>query len=140
MDEIEGRFELIRIAAQLGDYEVIDTQIRRLRNMSTDRHLHDILHELEDKNFRQALYMMRDYAESLQDDFFNPPIAKSTPRTSPRSTPRHLTTISSPSFTTSSVRSTRSSLSSVMWQSPSRFGRMVTKAPKSVILATVPTP
>ena len=76
MEEIEGRFELIRIAAQLGDYEVIDTQIRRLRNMSTDKHLHAILYELEGKNFRQALYMMRDYAETLRDDFFDPPTHK----------------------------------------------------------------
>lgn len=27
MDEIEGRFELIRIAVQLGDYEVIDLSL-----------------------------------------------------------------------------------------------------------------
>jgi len=75
MDEIDKRFELIRLAAQLGDYEVIDTQIKRLQNMSTDRNLHDILRELEAKNFRQALHMMQDYAATLQDDFFNPPSA-----------------------------------------------------------------
>ncbi len=92
MEEIEGRFELIRIAAQLGDYEVIDTQIRRLRNMSTDKHLHAILYELEGKNFRQALYMMRDYAETLRDDFFDPPTRETAaPATPARHTEQRFT-------------------------------------------------
>ena len=89
MEEIEGRFELIRIAVHLGDYEVIDTQIRRLRNMSTDKHLHAILYELEGKNFRQALYMMKDYAETLRDDFFNPPISETVVPVTPPAPAEH---------------------------------------------------
>ncbi len=75
MEEIESRFEIIRIAVNLADYETIETQIRHLRNISTDKHLHEILHDLENRNFRQALFLMRDYAASLQDDFFAPSLS-----------------------------------------------------------------
>ncbi len=71
MEEIEKRFEIIRAAVDLSDYEVIDIQIRRLRNLSTDKHLHEILQDLERKNFRQALYQMQDYSKSVKDDFFD---------------------------------------------------------------------
>ena len=105
MEEIEGRFELIRIAVHLGDYEVIDTQIRRLRNMSTDKLMHGILYELEGKNFRQALYMMKDYAETLRDDFFNPPISETaTPATSPTPTQHRFTDpVATPTRTSTST-------------------------------------
>jgi hypothetical protein len=73
MEEIENRFEIIRIAVQLTDAETIKIQTKHLRNMSTDSHLHNILLDLESQNYRQALYSMRDYAQSLRDDFFTPP-------------------------------------------------------------------
>jgi len=73
MSEIDNRFELIRIAVGLADHEVIESQIRRLRNFSTDVALHAILDELERKNFRQALYMMKEYVQNPIDDFFAAP-------------------------------------------------------------------
>jgi len=72
MEERDNRFELIRIAIGLADHEVIDLQVQRLRNFSTDPRLHDILQELERKNFRQALFMMKEYATADKDDFFAP--------------------------------------------------------------------
>jgi len=72
MEERDNRFELIRIAIGLADHEVIDLQVQRLRNFSTDPRLHDILQELERKNFRQALFMMKEYASADKDDFFTP--------------------------------------------------------------------
>jgi hypothetical protein len=72
MEEIENRFEIIRIAVILSDDETVAIQIRRLRNLSTDKRLHAILDDLERRNFRQALYAMQDYAQSLRDTFFDP--------------------------------------------------------------------
>jgi hypothetical protein len=79
MEELENRFEIIRIAAILADYETIDVQIRHLRNLSTDKHLHVILQDLENKNFRQAFFLMQEYFKTLQDDFFDPSSQKSSP-------------------------------------------------------------
>ena len=70
MEERDNRFELIRIAIGLADHEVIDLQIKRLRNFSTDPRLHEILRELEHKNFRQALFLMKEYVATPEDDFF----------------------------------------------------------------------
>ncbi len=75
MEEIEKRFDIIRAAVELSDYEVIDIQIKRLSNLSTDKHLHEILRDLESKNFRQALYQMRNYSLTLKDDFFDAPLS-----------------------------------------------------------------
>ena len=81
MKEVENRFELIRIAVGLTDHEVIDLQVRHLRNFSTDARLHAILQELERKNFRQALFMMQEYLSEPEDDFFGTPPSETAPRT-----------------------------------------------------------
>ncbi len=70
MEERDKRFELIRIAVSLADYDVIDLQIKHLRNFSTDPRLHEILQELEQKNFRQALFLMKEYVSASDDAFF----------------------------------------------------------------------
>jgi hypothetical protein len=75
MEEIEDRFQMIRLAVNLADFETMEIQIRRLRNLSTDKHLHEILQDLESRNFRQALYLMRNYATSLKDEFFSPSLS-----------------------------------------------------------------
>ena len=79
MEEIDNRFELIRIAVALADHDVIDLQIRRLRNFSTDVRLHAILDELERKNFRQALFLMKEYAQAPDDHFFDDGTDTATP-------------------------------------------------------------
>jgi len=70
MEEIEKRFEIIGIAIDLSDHDLIGQQVWRLRNLSTDKHLHEILRDLESRNYRQALYEMRSYSQSVKDDFF----------------------------------------------------------------------
>jgi hypothetical protein len=76
MEEINKRFGIIEAAIDLSDYEVIDLQISHLRNLSTDKGLHDILRDLESKNFRQALFEMRNYSVTVKDDFFEDTASK----------------------------------------------------------------
>ncbi len=70
MEEITLRFEIIRLAVELGDYETIDLQCGKLRSLSLDDRLNEIIDLLESKNFRQALYEMKHYHQSLEDEFF----------------------------------------------------------------------
>ncbi|HIP61472.1 MAG TPA: hypothetical protein EYG98_02850 [Sulfurovum sp.] len=70
MEEIIARFEIVRLAVKLADNETIDVQILKLRDLSIDEHLNEIISLLEDKNYRQALYMMKGYVASLDDSFF----------------------------------------------------------------------
>ena len=71
MEEITLRFEIVRLAVELGDFETIDLQCRKLRNLSLDDRLNEIIDLLESRNYRQALYGMKFYHQTLRDDFFD---------------------------------------------------------------------
>jgi len=70
MEEITTRFEIIRLAINLGDFRTIDLQCEKLRSLSLDEKLNEIIDLLESRNYRQALYEMKHYASSLEDEFF----------------------------------------------------------------------
>ena len=70
MEEITTRFEIIRLAVNLGDFRTIDLQCEKLRSLSLDDKLNEIIDLLESRNYRQALYEMKHYARSLEDEFF----------------------------------------------------------------------
>jgi len=70
MEEITLRFEIIRLAVELGDFETIQVQCKKLRSISLDDGLDEIIELLESKNYRQALYEMKRYHDSLEDEFF----------------------------------------------------------------------
>jgi len=70
MEEITTRFEIVRLAVKLGDFRTIDLQCQALRNLSLDDRLSEIIDLLESRNYRQALYEMKHYAGSLEDEFF----------------------------------------------------------------------
>ena len=70
MEEITTRFEIVRLAVQLGDFRTIDLQCEKLRALSLDDKLNEIIDLLESRNYRQALYEMKHYARSLEDEFF----------------------------------------------------------------------
>ncbi len=71
MEEITLRFEIIRLAVELGDFDTIDLQCRKLQSLSLDERLDEIIELLESRNYRQALYGMKFYHQSLKDDFFD---------------------------------------------------------------------
>ncbi len=79
MEEITTRFEIIRLAVKLGDFRTIDLQCEKLRSLSLDDKLNEIIDLLESRNYRQALYEMKHYAKTLEDDFFETP-ASSRPQ------------------------------------------------------------
>ena len=70
MEEISKRFEIVRLAIQLGDIDTVEIQSRKLRDMSLDDNLDEIISLLESRNYRQALFLMKNYKKMLQDDFF----------------------------------------------------------------------
>jgi hypothetical protein len=70
MDELIKRFEIIRLAIQLGDHETILVQCDQLPKISLDAHLSDIIGLLKSRNYRQALYEMRYYSQNLEKSFF----------------------------------------------------------------------
>ena len=80
MEEILTRFEIVRLAVKLGDFRTIDIQSEKLRALSLDDKLNEIVDLLESRNYRQALYEMKHYASSLEDDFFDTPVDKPAPR------------------------------------------------------------
>jgi len=88
MEEITTRFEMIRLAVQLGDFRTIDLQCEKLRSLSLDDKLNEIIDLLESRNYRQALYEMKHYAKSLEDEFFanRSKATPSSPSVSRRST------------------------------------------------------
>ncbi len=71
MEEITLRFEIIRLAVELGDFDTIDLQCRKLQSLSLDERLDEIIELLESRNYRQALYGMKYYHQSLEDEFFS---------------------------------------------------------------------
>ena len=80
MEEISKRFEIIRLAIQLADKETIEIQAKKLREISLDDNLDEIISLLESRSYRQALFLMKSYAESLKDEFFeDEPQNKTTP-------------------------------------------------------------
>jgi len=84
MEEITIRFEIVRLSIKLIDHESVNVQIDKLRSLSVDEHLNEIINLLETKNFRQALYMMKGYVASLDDSFFKEvpdvPVKKKKPK------------------------------------------------------------
>jgi len=82
MEEITTRFEIIRLAVKMADHETIAVQAKKLRDISLDEDLNEIISLLESKNYRQALYLMKDYVNFLDDSFFNEPSVSPTPKKS----------------------------------------------------------
>ena len=79
MEEIIARFEIVRLGVKLADHETVAVQILKLRDLSFDEHLNEIIDLLEKKNYRQALYLMKGYVASLDDSFFaDRPVARPT--------------------------------------------------------------
>ena len=70
MEEISTRFKIIELAIKLGDRDTIDIQARKLRDISIDDNLDEIISLLESNNFRQALFLMKNYSNTLKDNFF----------------------------------------------------------------------
>ena len=70
MEEIDVRFGIVELAVKLGDMQTISIQVEKLRNLSLDDNLDEIITLLENRNFRQALFLMKHYASTLKDDFF----------------------------------------------------------------------
>ncbi len=76
MEEITTRFEIVRLAVKMADHETVVVQVKKLRDISLDEDLNEIISLLETKNYRQALSLMKGYVNSLDDSFFNtPPMA-----------------------------------------------------------------
>jgi hypothetical protein len=95
MDEITKRFEIIRLAIQLdGDYDTILIQCRELQRLTKnkDAHLNEIISLLKSKNYRQALYEMKYYAQNLERSFLDiakePQISPPPPQTPREETPK----------------------------------------------------
>ena len=78
MEEITTRFEIVRLAVKMADHETVAIQAKKLRDISLDEDLNEIIGLLESKNYRQALFLMKGYVSSLDDSFFHEPI--STPK------------------------------------------------------------
>jgi len=78
MEEINARFEIVELAVKLGDMETVSIQVEKLRNLSLDDNLDEITTLLENRNFRQALFLMKHYASTLKDDFFEEESADSS--------------------------------------------------------------
>ncbi len=91
MEEIIARFEIVRLSVKLIDHETIAIQVLKLRDISFDERLNEITDLLEEKNYRQALYMMKGYVASIDDSFFNDKPTfqskKSKPKPKPKETP-----------------------------------------------------
>ena len=88
MEEITTRFEIVRLAVKLGDFRTIDLQCQALRNLSLDDRLNEIIDLLESRNYRQALYEMKHYAGSLEDEFFTSKPARASRTPSRDSSPQ----------------------------------------------------
>ncbi len=65
MEEISARFEIIRLSFKMADYDIIEMQANRLKAISYDDDLEIISDLLLSKNYRQALFMMKSYAEKV---------------------------------------------------------------------------
>ncbi len=79
MEEITTRFEIVRLAVKMADHDTVAIQAKKLRDISLDEDLNEIIGLLESKNYRQALFLMKGYVNSLDDSFFNtPPTAPTT--------------------------------------------------------------
>ena len=77
MEEITTRFEIVRLAVKMADHETVAVQAGKLREISLDEDLNEIISLLESKNYRQALYLMKGYVTSLDDSFFEKPVSSS---------------------------------------------------------------
>jgi len=80
MEEITIRFEIVRLAVKMADHETIGVQAKKLRELSLDEDLNEIISLLESKNYRQGLYLMKGYMSSLDDSFFSPTPAPPKPK------------------------------------------------------------
>ena len=78
MEEITTRFEIVRLAVKMADHETVAIQAKKLRDISLDEDLNEIIALLENKNYRQALFLMKGYVNSLDDSFFHEPISRPT--------------------------------------------------------------
>lgn len=70
MEEIINRFEIVRLSVKMADHECIKLQAEKLRAISLDEDLNEIISLLEGRKYRQALLMMKGYNEALDDSFF----------------------------------------------------------------------
>jgi len=73
MEELINRFEIARLATKISDHETIALQAKKLREISTNDELNDIVSMLESRNYRQALFAMKEYLDSAESSFLNMP-------------------------------------------------------------------
>ncbi len=71
MEDIGSRFEIIQLAVKMGEHDTVKKQVEALRTLEIDDSISEILDLLESKNYRQALYMIKKYTETTEDDFFS---------------------------------------------------------------------
>ncbi|NKQ41941.1 MAG: sel1 repeat family protein [Sulfurovum sp.] len=71
MEEITIRFEIVRLAVKMADHDTVSVQAKKLRDLSLDEDLNEIIALLESRNYRQALFLMKGYISSLEDSFFS---------------------------------------------------------------------
>jgi len=71
MEEIDNRFEIVRLASFLGDHDTILIQCERLLSLSKDKNMQNIVSLLKSKNYRQALFEMMDYRQNLEKSFLD---------------------------------------------------------------------
>jgi len=88
MEEITIRFEIVRLAVKMADHETIAIQAKKLQELSLDEDLNEIIALLESRNYRQALFLMKGYIQSLDDSFFEKPAAAPAPKKQPKEPPR----------------------------------------------------
>lgn len=97
MEEITTRFEIVRLAVKMVDHETVAVQAKKLRDISLDEDLNEIISLLETKNYRQALFLMKGYVSSLDDSFFNkPPAVKKRKEVEPPQEPKGLFDVMQP--------------------------------------------
>ena len=80
MEEITTRFEIVRLAVKMADHETIGVQTSKLRDLSLDDDLTEIIALLESRNYRQGLFLMKGYVNLLDDSFFDDTPSTPAPR------------------------------------------------------------
>ncbi len=81
MEILINRFEIVRLATKLSDHETIALQAKKLREISVNDELNEIVTLLENRNYRQALFAMKAYLDDADSSFLNmPKLSKQQPK------------------------------------------------------------
>lgn len=62
--EIQARLEIVKLATTIGDHDVISLQIEALKKVRSSK-LNEIIALLAGKNYRQALYLIKNYLSEI---------------------------------------------------------------------------